>query len=79
MIPQNIEKYFVFQYIYGTKMFRRLAEIFGNYDYMKTFENIRKFNWIYHDSIYFRLATWYKQIWSSEICKTVMEPLFSKF
>ena len=44
MIPQNIEKYFVFQYIYGTKMFRRLAEIFGNYDYMKTFENIRKFN-----------------------------------
>ena len=44
MIPQNIEKYFAFQYIYGTKMFRRLAEIFGNYDYMKTFENIRKSN-----------------------------------
>ena len=41
MIPKNVEKYFIFQYLYGTKMWRRLAEIFGNFDYMKTFENIR--------------------------------------
>ncbi|XP_063689131.1 short-chain dehydrogenase/reductase family 16C member 6-like [Bolinopsis microptera] len=42
MIPQNVEKYFIIQYIYGSKMFRRLAKIFGNFEYMKSFQNIRE-------------------------------------
>ena len=42
MIPKHMEKYATFQYLFGTKMWRRCAQIFGNFEYMKTFENIRE-------------------------------------